>query len=71
MSQLSCALQKANVACLRTASAPERGPAPGARADGASSGACGTSDPEDDDWLAEAVERLLQDASASAGEDLS
>ena len=69
LSQLSCALQKANVACLRSASAARHGPAPGARAEGA--GAVGADGAEaDDDWLEEAVEDLLQWAAASVGVDL-
>ena len=71
MSQLSCALQKANVACLRTASAGGRGPAPGARADGAGFGAHDDAAPEEDDWIAEVVEQLLQDVAAGAGVGLS
>ena len=69
LSQLSCALQKANVACLRSASAAGRGPAPGMRADGGGVAA------EEfavayDDWLEEEVERLLQAAAAAANYDL-
>ena len=71
LSQLSCALQKANVACLRSASAGGRSPAPGARAEGAGFGAHEQAAPEDEDWLAEAVEQLLQAASAGVGTHLS
>ncbi len=70
-SQLSCALQKANVACLRSASAGGRGPAPGARAEGAGPGGDEFAAAEEDDWLEEAVERLLQQAAASAAAELS
>ena len=69
LSQLSCALQKANVACLRSASAAGRGPAPGMRADGVGVAAeefAGAND----DWLEEEVERLLQAAAATANYDL-
>ena len=71
LSQLSCALQKANVACLRTASAGGRGPAPGASAEGAGLGegtgvAANALEEPEDDWLAEAVEHLLQQARAAA-----
>ena len=70
LAQLSCALQKANVACLRSASAAGRGPAPGAHTDGAGTT---TEEPAEasDDWLEEEVERLLQTAAAAAGFDLS
>ena len=71
LSQLSCALQKANVACLRTASAGDRGPAPGAGVEGAGLGegagvAANAWEEPEDDWLAEAVEHLLQQARAAA-----
>ena len=70
LTQLSCALQKANVACLRSAGVGGRGPAPGVRADGALP--AGHDDPAwaEPDWLAEAVEELLQQAAASAGVEL-
>ena len=68
LSQLSCALQKANVACLRTASAGGRDPAPGARAEGAG---LAVHNEEDEGWLAEAVEQLLQQAAAGAAAELS
>jgi hypothetical protein len=65
LGQLSCALQKANVACLRSACAGGRGPAPEARA--ADAGAEGDEEAEgEDDWLAEAVEELIHWAQASA-----
>ena len=67
MSQLSCALQKANVACLRSASAGGRPPAQGARADGAGLAAEDLEAPEGD-WLAEVVEQLIQQAAAEAAE---
>ena len=54
------------MARLRTTSAGERGPAPGAHAEGAGLGAHDHEAPEDDDWLAEAVEQLLQQAAAGA-----
>ena len=62
LGQLSCALQKANVACLRSAGAGGRDPAPGVLALEA---------PEDEGWLEESVEQLLQQAAAAAGVDLS
>ena len=72
LSQLSCALQKANVACLRSAGAGGRCLAPGARTAGAvSGGEVHAGAEEADDWLAEAVEELLQRAAASAGAELS
>ena len=70
LSQLSCALQKANVACLRSAGAGGRNPAPGVRAEGAGAGNDAWLAEADDDWLAEAVEQLLQQAAASAGVEL-
>ena len=70
LSQLSCALQKANVACLRSASAGGRPPVPGARAEGVGLAADNLEETEDD-WLAEAVEQLLQQAAAAAAADLS
>ena len=70
LSQLSCALQKANVACLRSASAGGRPPAQGARAEGAGLAAEDLEAPEGD-WLAEAVEQLLQQAAADAAAELS
>ena len=70
LSQLSCALQKANVACLRSAGAGGRNPAPGVRAEGAGAGNDAWLAEADDDWLAEAVEQLLQQAAASAGAEL-
>ena len=55
--QLSCALQKANVACLR-----------GAAAGGARNGGAGSPEgEEEDDWLAEQVDDLLREAAASVG----
>ena len=71
LSQLSCALQKANVACLRSASAGGRDPAPGARAEGAGPGGDERAAAEEDDWLEEAVEQLLQQAAADAAAELS
>ena len=70
LTQLSCALQKANVACLRSAGAGGRGPAPGVRADGALP--AGHDDPAgaEPDWLAEAVEELLRQAASGAGVEL-
>ena len=68
--QLSCALQKANVACLRAASAGGRPPAQRARAEGAGLAAEDLEAPEDD-WLAEAVEQPLQQAAADAAAELS
>ena len=71
LAQLSCALQKANVACLRSASAAGRGPAVGARQQGsAPTGAEPADEAEDNDWLAEAVESLLQQAATAAGAEL-
>ena len=63
LSQLSCALEKANVACLRSA-------VPGARAEGVGPAADDLEETEDD-WFAEAVEQLLQQAAAAAAADLS
>ena len=67
ITQLSCALQKANVACLRSASAGGRSPAPEARADGAGPQG-GEEDVGDgtEDWLAQEIEDLIQCAAASA-----
>ena len=65
LGQRSCALRKADVACLRSACAGGRGPAPEARA--ADAGAEGDEEAEgEDDWLAEAVEELIHWAQASA-----
>jgi hypothetical protein len=65
LGQLSCALQKANVACLRSAGAGGRCPAPEARAEGAGQDP-GEDDVEDDDWITEAVEDLVLRAAAAA-----
>ena len=71
LSQLSCALQKANVACLRSAGAGCHNPAPGTRADGDGRPGEERADADEaDDWLAEAVEGLLQRAAAGAGVEL-
>jgi hypothetical protein len=70
LTQLSCALQKANVACLRSAGAGGRGPAPAARADGALPAEPGAGAGDEADWLAEAVEELLRQAASSAGVEL-
>ena len=70
LTQLSCALQKANVACLRSAAAAGRGPAPGARAEGALPAGEDNAGEDTADWLTEAVEELLQQAAASAGLEL-
>ena len=69
LSQLSCALQKTNVACLRSASAAGRGPVPGARTERAG---VAPEEPMDagDDWLEEQVEILLQTAAAAVGVEL-
>ena len=64
LGQLSCALQKANVACLRSAGAASRGPVPGVHAEAAEASGPGFSG-EGDDWLDEAVEELLQWAAAN------
>ena len=71
LTQLSCALQKANVACLRSAGAGGCAPAPGVRA--AAAGPAGLEEEEAGagDWLEEAVEELLLQAAAAAGADLS
>ena len=71
LGQLSCALQKANVACLRSAGAGGRGPAPGARAEGAGLGGEEHGAAEEEDWLYEAVEHLLQEAAVVAAAELS
>ena len=69
LGQLSCALQKANVACLRSAGAWGRGPAPEARAEGA--GPEPGEDADDGgDWLADAVEELVHRAAAAAEAEL-
>ena len=65
LGQLSCALQKANVACLRSAGAGGRCPAPEARAEGAGQEP-GEDDVEGDDWITEAVEDLVLRAAAAA-----
>jgi hypothetical protein len=71
LAQLSCVLQKANVACLRSAGASGRCPTPGTQAEFAMpEGADGAGHREVDDWLAEAVEALIHQAAASAGVDL-
>ena len=71
LSQLSCALQKANVACLRSAGCGACAPAFGAPAAGASQGARdGAWAGEDADWLEEAVEELLWQAAAAAAEQV-
>ena len=67
LNQLSCALQKANVACLRSASAGGRPPGQGARAEGTGLAAEDLEAPEGD-WLAEVVEQLLQQPAADAAE---
>ena len=69
LSQLACALQKANVSCLRAASAGGRPPVPGAQAEGAG-GAADNLDWPEDDWLAECVDLLLQQAAAAAAAEL-
>ena len=71
LSQLSCALQKANVACLRSAGAGGRGPAPGVHAEGAGLGEEASGPAEADDWLSDAVEQLLLEAAAGAEAELS
>ena len=59
------------MACLRSASAAGRGPAPGARQEGALPAGAETADAtDDDDWLAEEVEGLLQQAAAAVGVEL-
>ena len=70
LTQLSCALQKSNVACLRAAGARGRGPAPGARTDGALLEGSHDAAGEEEDWLEEAVEELLQQAAVRAGVEL-
>ena len=68
LAQLSCTLQKANVACLRSASAGGRGPATGASpADALAAGADGLAADAEEDWLAAAVDELLHQAAANAG----
>ena len=68
LGQLSCALQKANVACLRSAGAGGRCPAPAPRPAGAGAG---EEEPAgEDDWLNEAVEELLRHAAACAAAEL-
>ena len=81
--QLSCTLQKANVSWLRAAGAGGRGPAAGARADGAlpeglddlragagADGDDGAGVGDAEDWLADAVEGLLRECAAKAGMNL-
>ena len=68
LGQLSCALQKANVACLRSAGAGGSCPAPAARPAGAGAG---EEEPAgEDDWLNQAVEELLRHAAACAAAEL-
>ena len=68
LGQLSCALQKANVACLRSAGVGGSCPAPAARPAGAGAG---EEEPAgEDDWLNEAVEELLRHAAACAAAEL-
>ena len=69
LGQLSCALQKANVACLRSAGAWGRGPAPEARAEGAGPEP-GEEAGDGGDWLADAVEELVLWAAAAAEAEL-
>ena len=71
LGQLSCALQKANVACLRSAGTGGGCPAPGARPAGAGSDGEHHAAAAEDDWLAEAVEQLLQQAAVAAAAELS
>ena len=71
LAQLSCTLQKANVACLRSASAGGRGPAAGASpADALAAGADGLAADAEEDWLAATVDELLHQAAAAANADL-
>lgn len=65
LSQLSCALQKANVACLRSAGSGGCAPAWGIPTAGIGHGAGDGAD-ENADWLEEAVEELLRRAAADA-----
>ena len=58
LAQLSCALQKANVACLRGAGAGARNPATGVNAAGAGLPQEAAAE-EEGDWLEEEVEELL------------
>ena len=69
LGQLSCALQKANVACLRSAGAGVEF-APGAPVAGGAGEEPERADGEEDDWLAEQVDELLYQAAAVAGADL-
>ena len=65
LSQLSCALHKSNVACLRAAGAGGRAPAPGVP-----TAVGGWPEPEDAagaGWMKEAIEELLLQAAAAAG----
>ena len=66
LGQLSCALQKANVACLRSAAAAGPCPVPGVCAGGGSDNATAA----ENDWLAEQVEELLLQAAAAAAVEL-
>ena len=65
--QLSCALQKSNVAALRGAAAG--GARAGRGADNAprAGGEAGEAEEEEEDWLLEQVEELLARATGAAG----
>ena len=68
LSQLSCALQKANVACLRAAGAGGRAPAPGVPT--AVGGWPELEDAAGAGWMEETIEELLLQAAADAGVEL-
>ena len=71
LGQLACVLQKANVACLRSAAAAGPCPVPGVRAEGGASGdSAHVTQVETDDWLAERIDQLLFEAAAAAAADL-
>ena len=70
LSQLSCSLQKMNVACLRSAAAAVPCPVPGVSAAGYASGDSGHVMEAENDWLAEQVEQLLLQTAAAAAADL-
>ena len=70
LGQLSCALQKANVACLRSAAAAGPCPVPGVCAGGGAGVASDNATAAENDWLAEQVEELLLQAAAAAAVEL-
>ena len=70
LGQLSCALQKANVACLRSAAAAGPCPVPGVCAGGDAGVASDNATAAENDGLSEQVEELLLQAAAAAAVEL-